>query len=150
MILYLDASALVKRYVAELGSPEVISAISLSQMSGTSIVSRAEIAAALGKAVRMGVANRQLIELSLIQFRQDWPRLIRIQTSEVLLARAEMLAWDLGLRGFDAVHLASALVWNESLDQEIMFATYDRHLWQAAHSSGLTCFPENLPRLLNR
>ena len=51
MILYLDASALVKRYVAELGSPQMSEAIAEAEMIGTVIISRAEIAAALAKAV---------------------------------------------------------------------------------------------------
>ena len=50
MILYLDASALVKRYVAELGSPEVSAAISQAQVTGTVLLSRAEVEAALAKA----------------------------------------------------------------------------------------------------
>lgn len=52
MILYLDASALVKRYVAELGSVEVREAISKAATAGTSLISRAEVAAAFAKAVR--------------------------------------------------------------------------------------------------
>ena len=52
MILYLDASALVKRYVAEPGSVEVNEAISRAEVTGTALISRAEVAAALAKAVR--------------------------------------------------------------------------------------------------
>ena len=52
MILYLDASALVKRYVAEPGSAEVSEAISRAEAIGTALISRAEVAAALAKAVR--------------------------------------------------------------------------------------------------
>jgi hypothetical protein len=33
-----------------------------------------------------------------------------VQATEVLVARADELAWELGLRGYEAVHLASALV----------------------------------------
>ena len=50
MIVYLDASALVKRYVAETGSAEVASLISEAQAIGTAVVSRAEVAAALAQA----------------------------------------------------------------------------------------------------
>lgn len=39
MILYLDASALVKRYVDEPGSVEVNQAISQAEMTGTALVS---------------------------------------------------------------------------------------------------------------
>jgi predicted nucleic acid-binding protein len=49
VILYLDASALVKRYVAEPGSAEVAALIGRAQAVGTGVVSRAEVAAALAK-----------------------------------------------------------------------------------------------------
>ena len=53
MILYLDASALVKRHVAELGSVEVGAAISQAEVAGTALISRAEVASALAQAVRV-------------------------------------------------------------------------------------------------
>lgn len=52
MILYLDASALVKRYVAETGSETVARAIADAEMVGTSILSRAETVAALTRIER--------------------------------------------------------------------------------------------------
>ena len=51
MILYLDASALVKRYVDEPGSPDVREAIARAEVAGTALISRAEVAAALARAV---------------------------------------------------------------------------------------------------
>ncbi len=54
MILYLDASALVKRYVAEAGSAEVDALIGDANVIGTSVISRAEVSAALAKAVGVG------------------------------------------------------------------------------------------------
>lgn len=47
MILYLDASALVKRYVAEIGSAELSRMLSRAATVGTAVISRAEVAAAL-------------------------------------------------------------------------------------------------------
>jgi predicted nucleic acid-binding protein len=42
MILYLDASALVKRYVAEAGTEAVAQAIAEADVIGTSLIIRAE------------------------------------------------------------------------------------------------------------
>lgn len=149
MILYLDASALVKQYVVELGTPELIAAVAAAEFVGSSVISRVETAAAFSKAVRVGALSPSGAELALDQFRQDWPDLIRIQASEPLLARAEELAWRLGLRGYDAVHLASALVWHENMERPFTFATFDRQLWLAAKAAGLACFPEDLPGMLD-
>ena len=62
VIAYLDASALVKRYLVERGSRETMVLTAESEMVATSIVSRAEVAAALAKAVRMGLVTEQLAQ----------------------------------------------------------------------------------------
>jgi hypothetical protein len=66
----------------------------------------------------------------------------------MLIARADILAWELDLRGYDAVHLASALLWQDSLGRKVTMATFDRKLWQAAEERGLSPFPEDLPGIL--
>jgi predicted nucleic acid-binding protein len=52
VIVYADASAMVKRYLVERGSRETIAFMARSEMIATSVVSRAEVAAGLAKAVR--------------------------------------------------------------------------------------------------
>ncbi len=113
MILYLDASALVKRYIAELGTPEVAAATAAADAVGTSIISRGETAAALAKAVRMQTLSQAEAASVLQVFRSEWPNLVQVQSTETLVARADVLAWELGLRAYDAVHLASALLWQD-------------------------------------
>ena len=148
MILYLDASALVKRYVAEAGSAEVGAAISQAVVTGTALVSRAEVAAALGKAVRVDALTQEEALAALQVFRNDWVDLVRIQLTEMVIARADLLAWDHGLRGYDAVQLASALAWQDGLGEQVTMATFDKHLWTVAESVGLTPYPADLPAVL--
>ena len=148
MILYLDASALVKRYVAEPGTSEVAQAIAGAEVVGTSTISRAETAAALAKAVRVGTLIREAATSALQVFRSEWMNLVRVQPTELLIARADALAWELGLRGYDAVHLASALLWKEGMGQDVMVATFDQQLWEAATQRDLVPFPDDLPTLL--
>ncbi|MBI4477335.1 MAG: hypothetical protein HY654_09195 [Acidobacteria bacterium] len=50
---------------------------------------------------------------------------MRVPVTEALVERAEALAWEHGLRGYDAVQLASALTWQESVGEEIVLATFD-------------------------
>ncbi len=47
------------------------------------------------------------------------------------------------LRGFDAIHLASALIVHNSLPEEFLFACYDKKLFRAAHKTGLKTLPES-------
>ena len=145
MILYLDASALVKRYVAEPGSAAVESLIGGAQAVGTGVLSRAEVAAALAKAARAGLVTRESAAKALQAFNADWEHMIRFQVSEPLVARAASLAWEHGLRGYDAIHLASAVVWREMLGGPVSVATYDRELWRSAQASGLSAWPTLMP-----
>jgi predicted nucleic acid-binding protein len=145
VIVYLDASALVKRYIAEAGSAEVASLIREAQAIGTAVVSRVEVAAALAKATRVGLVTREAALAALKAFNADWEHLIRIQFGEPLAARAGTLAWEHGLRGYDAVHLATALFWRETLGEAITVATYDRELWRGAQASGLSPWPAAMP-----
>ncbi len=144
MILYLDASALVKRYVAERGSEEVAAVIAAAAVSGTAVISRAETAAALAKAVRLGVLAQDGAAAALARLQEDWPRLVRLQVTESLIARAAGLAWAHGLRGYDAVHLAAAVIWQEAMGRQVTIATFDRTLWQVAGQVGLIPFPERV------
>jgi len=142
MIVYLDASALVKRYVAEAGSVAVERLIDQADALGTSVISRAEVSAALAKAVRMNFVARDAAAKALKRFTADWTHFIRLQLTETLVARAASLAWEQGLRGYDAVHLATALVWHESLSQPVVVATFDRQLWHGAQATGLIAWPK--------
>jgi predicted nucleic acid-binding protein len=141
LIVYADSSALVKRYVSEKGSKEVFRLIEKSTALGTAIISKTEVAAALGKAVRMKYLKKDQANSALKAFMSDWDSLIRLQLSEILVDRAATLAWDLGLRGYDAMHLAAAQFWQEILGEAVTVATYDRELWSAAVETGLKVWP---------
>jgi predicted nucleic acid-binding protein len=147
MIVYLDASALVKRYVAESGSAEVGQLIAQADAVGTSLISRAEVAAALAKAVRMDVLSRDEALAALQVFRAQWTDLARLQLTELILAQADSLAWEHGLRGYDALHLAAALFWQETLGEPVTLATFDLQLWHAGRAAGLLLWPVSLEPL---
>jgi predicted nucleic acid-binding protein len=147
VIAYLDASALVKRYIVERGSRETIALIADSEMAATSMVSRAEVVAALAKAVRTGLIKDVVARNARQKFAGDWPDIVRVLVTEALAERADGLAWEHGLRGYDAVQLASALTWQESVGDEIVLATFDQQLWEASMRTGLKVWPEQLGSL---
>ena len=144
MIAYFDASALVKRYVAEQQSAETIELCTRAEVVATSLVSRAEVAAAFAKAVRNSILSDDEARKAQRQFVADWPDYARLPVTEGLVARAEALAWDHALSGYDAVQLASALMWQESIGANVVVATFDAELWKAARREGLTAWPEDL------
>ena len=144
MITYFDASALVKRYVNEQWSDETIELTTTADVVATSLVSRAEVAAALAKAVRTKLLSDGDARKAQRTFTGEWPDLARIPVTDALVARAETLAWDHALRAYDAIQLASALTWQESVGTEIVVATFDLQLWNAVRHAGMTAWPENL------
>jgi predicted nucleic acid-binding protein len=146
VIVYADASALVKRYVTEAGSAEVIALTTGAQGVATALVTRAEVAAAFARAVRVGLLDDVGGRRAQRRFWREWPDLMRVPVTETLVARAEALAWAHGLRGYDAVQLASAMTWQDALGQEIVLATFDRQLWDGARDAGLRPWPDQLPR----
>jgi len=143
-IVYLDASALVKSFVVEAGSAEVGLLIREARIVGTSLISRAEVVAAFARVVRMKLLSRQEMIGVLQTFRMAWPRLLRLELTETVIARADTLAWEHELRGYDAVHLAAALSWNEAIGEPVTLATFDRELWQAGWAAGLVVWPGSI------
>ncbi|MFO0983617.1 MAG: type II toxin-antitoxin system VapC family toxin [Planctomycetota bacterium] len=144
MIVYLDASALVKLYVEEIGSHETGSLIASADTVGTSLISRAELSAALAKAVRLRVLTRENGLKAWRAAQAAWVDLVRIPVTESLVSSAGSHAWQLGLRGYDAMHLAAALAWQEGLGHAVTVATFDAQLWNAGRDSGLSIWPTRL------
>ena len=144
MNLYLDSSALVKRYVAEARSRDVRRAVAEAAHNSTSLISRAEVSAALAKAVRMGALSPRAGRACHEAFLIDWPSIIRVEVNESIVTQAGSLAWQHGLRGYDAVQLASALAWEAALGGVVTLATFDKQLWAAARAEGVIVFPASL------
>jgi predicted nucleic acid-binding protein len=150
MIAYLDASALVKRYAGEAGSREVGQLITTAEVLGTSLVTRAEVCAALAKAVRTMALSEKQGRIALHAFRAQWTDLARLQITETTVERADALAWQHGLRGYDAVHLAAALIWQETIMEPVTLATFDRQLWRSGQASRLNVWPPDLDEFTSK
>jgi len=145
MILYLDTSALVKRYVVEPGSKEVIALMEQADSVGSAMLAQVEMASALAKAVRMNWVEANNAEIAWQDFLSQWPSFARLSVTTGLVERASRLAWEYGLRGYDATHCAAALIWQEVLEMPVTLATFDRELWLVAKKAGMKVWPEGLP-----
>ena len=149
MILCLDSSALVKRYLVEVGSEIVSALVDASESVATAGISHVEVIAAFAKAARLGNISNEDATTARHLFETEWPDFLQIPTDERLVRRAANLAWDLRLRGYDAVQLASAATLQDLLSEPIGFVTFDRHLWSAAKATEVTALPVDLPALLD-
>jgi predicted nucleic acid-binding protein len=142
MIVYADTSALVKLFVTEQGSQATREMFLGAWIIGTGLLARAELGAALVRGARRELLAEAEAQQARAQIERLWPTWVHITANESLVSQAEALAWKYYLRGYDAVHLASALIWQEHLDHDVVLATFDRELWEAAQQAGLAIWPE--------
>jgi len=146
--LYLDTSALIKRYSNEPGGTDMRILIQKLDVFATARITYAEMAAAFAKSVRTGIATRSQANHSLIIFQNDWENIYCIEVNELVVNQAAAWSWDFGLRGYDAVHLAAAFSWQLVLGETVTLATFDKALWATAKQIGLGVYPLDLPSLL--
>lgn len=135
---------MVKLYFTEPGSPQIRQFLADVVALGSVAISRTEVAASFGKAVRLGSVSREVAHAARRVLQIDWRDFARIDVTEHLLDRASDLSWLYGLRGYDSVQLAAAVLWQEGLDAPVVMATFDRNLWKAASRAGLDPYPPNL------
>jgi uncharacterized protein len=144
MILYIDTSALVKRYVMEAGTKEVNALFGQADAIGSVLLTQVEMASALSKAVRMNWVDGKDADLAWHDFLSHWQSFTRLSVTPMMMEQASRLAWEHGLRGIDAVHFAAALHWQETLEIPVMLVTYDRDLWLAGQKTGMEVWPVGL------
>ena len=142
MIIYLDSSAIVKRYIEEAGTSAVNSLFAETNNIGTNLVARAEVAAGFMRAARIHLISRDDALSALEKFRSEWESYQRLSVTEATVLRADDLVIQYDLRGYDAVHLAAAVIWQEAIGDIITLATFDQKLWEAAKEYGMHAWPD--------
>jgi hypothetical protein len=140
-----DSSAVVKRYAPERGSAWVKSIV--QPTAGNSVylaqIGIVEIAAALSRKVRTNELRREDYEAVLGLFLTDVrnAEFILIPVSDQIIELAVDLTGRHPLRGYDAVHLATAVILNRALHEAgvspLTFVAADTRLCEAAGREGL-------------
>jgi predicted nucleic acid-binding protein len=126
--LFLDTSALVRRYVHGSGQRLVADAMAADPAWCASALCRSETLLALHRlAGSPGQAERLWSRL-----RDDWDAFVVVPVDERCLSRAVELGAAYGLRTVDAVHLAAAA----RLPRPASYATFDRRQIPAAAALG--------------
>lgn len=135
MRVYYDSSALVKLLVDEPGSQWTRDCWKELPGHCSSRLAYVETRAALARAKsanRLSVlAYRQLIG----DFESLWRRLELVEADSAVVNIAGALAEEFGLRGYDAVHLSSALFLDET--RETVMLTWDSNLADATAGAGI-------------
>jgi predicted nucleic acid-binding protein len=137
-MIYLDTSALVKRFVAEAASDRVQRLILEEGFIATATIAYAEIYSGLTRKRREGELSDSDYEFACRQFEMDWEAYLRVELSHEILLVSRELIQRYPLRAFDAVHLASAVYLEKALGEPVSFVAADRRLLEAAGLESLT------------
>jgi len=134
MILYLDASAIVKLLVDEPGSAEALDLWASATRAASSRIGAVEARAALAAGRRASRLPQQLYRRATTALESRSRQMVQIDVSAPIASLASRLTDARGLRGCDAIHLASALVLGRD---DVTFLTWDGAQARAALDEGL-------------
>ena len=111
MKIFLDTSALAKRYIQEPGSEELEDLFcTVATDVFVSTLAFPEFSAALGRKIRYQEIAAEAATNAMKEFEQDWYNLfIKIDLTDTIASSASSLALEYPLKGADAVHLAIAI-----------------------------------------
>jgi predicted nucleic acid-binding protein len=133
---YFDASALVKRYVREKGSPKVRRLLG-AEVAATSRLSAVEIASAVARRVRGGALSGEDRDRILAGVDRDMTAVLVVEVTAPVLTSAQRLLQRHPLRTGDAIQLASCLHLQEHIEDDVTFVGFDDRLLAAARAERL-------------
>jgi len=137
LIYFLDASALVKRYVKEPGTEQIRRLLSGRRRLGASILSSAEVPSALARRARAGDLPEATAKTHARRVAADLAEMHVVAASRDVLDLAADLVWRHPLRAYDAVQLASAVWLARETGLAATFVCGDDRLATAAREEGL-------------
>ncbi len=137
MIVYLDTSDLVKLYVEEIGSERIKGIVSTATVISTSKVAYAEARAAFARKQKDDGFSHKMLQKVVEDFNGDWESYFVIEVTDGLIRFAGDIAQKHLLRGFDSIHLASAINLRRKIRSEVYFSSNDTRLNQAAEKEGI-------------
>lgn len=143
MKIFLDTSALAKRYVQEPGSGELTELLtSITSEIFISTLAFVEFASAMGRKLRNKEIAEAKVGEAIKELEEDWYEVFaKIQLEDMLAETAAAIALEHSLKGADAVHLASAQIIGVEL-----FVASDNKLIRVAKKLGINSYnPESGP-----
>jgi hypothetical protein len=137
VIHFLDASAIVKRYVRETGSEIVAGLFRGKKALAISRVTLVELPAALARCARRGDIATAAARDAAARFTHDSSALAIVEIRPRIVDRAAALVWDWDLRAYDALQLACAAELADRTSSPVTFVAADSALLRAATGGGL-------------
>ena len=139
MIAYFDASALVKLFLDEADCDIARQVWGSGVRLATSRVSHAELACAMAAAVRSGRHAKRVVDADVVDGTFLADRADLVEADPGVVDTAAVVGVRHGLRGVDAIHIASAM---QLADFGPTLVSWDERQRQAARAEGLRVYPE--------
>jgi len=137
MIVYLDTSSLVKLYVEEIDSEKIRNFAHNAAAVSTSKIAYAEARAAFARKQKEEEFSLKVLRKIVEDLNRDWESYFVIEITDGLIRFAGDIAGKYLLRGFDSIHLASAVHLKNKIRADIHFSSYDSRLNQSAEKEGI-------------
>jgi predicted nucleic acid-binding protein len=148
---YFDSSALVKRYAQETGSSWVASVTAANNEVFVSMATGAEVVAGLTRKNLLNQMSKQASSAAIAAFKQHFKGSYNVVLLTIdVVEEAMTMAESHGLRGYDAIQLATSLTVRSELAgagvNQVTFVSADSALNSAAQAEGLSVDdPNNHP-----
>ena len=142
MIVYFDTSAFLPVIVEEAGSPTAARLWddARQRVSSRLILVEAAAAIAMGKRIgRLTADEHEMVQEDAWSYATN---MTLVDAFGDIIGKAAELAVTHSLRGYDAVHLATATIIQA---RDVVFASGDRRLLDAAHREGFATVDTSLP-----
>jgi len=137
-VIYWDTSALVKQFLAEVGTEEVLALRTQDLPHATSMITYSETFSALRRRARERFLSVARYRTAMDLFKRDWPAFVRVQLDEEIIMLSAKLIERHPLRTLDAIHLASVLQLQQLVGEPSLFVSSDSQLLQAATAENVT------------
>jgi uncharacterized protein len=137
LIYFLDSSALVKRYVREIGTDAVARLFGGRSKLAASALARVEVTSALFRRARAGDLGVEEARAHAARVAVDLGDLYVVEPRGTVLELASELVERWPLRAYDAVQLGSAIRLARAGGTAVTFVCADRGLVAAAKGEGL-------------
>ncbi len=134
--VYLDTSTYLKLYVKEKGSEKARSLVRKSSILSSAILP-AESFSALSRKRYRGEIDDTLFNKLVNRIRGDLSYIEIVKLSDEVLTKAEKVVLYSPARTLDAVHIASALIFEEESGIKLKFVTSDKKQEETANHHGL-------------
>jgi predicted nucleic acid-binding protein len=132
---YIDTSTYLKIFVKESGSVQARELVRKHRVLSSAIVS-VECFSALSRKKHAGELKPREFETLINKIRESLAHIEIIRLTDDVLAQAGQIVAGAPIRSLDALHIASALIFQEAMRLSLPFVTSDRRQLETAREQG--------------